>query len=70
MKTGSLLIGLALWGLAYLLVRFNFSNGAIEIGRGLLGAYILPFAPFLLAAVLVLTSVVVFATAAVRSGNR
>jgi len=70
MKTSSLLIGLALWGVAYLLIRLNFTNGAIEIGRGVLGAYIFPFAPFLMAIVLVLASFVIFATAAARPGQR
>ena len=63
----SLLIGLALWGLAYLLVNLQFSSGAIEIGRGALGAYILPFAPLLAALGLAAAGTVVFVAGAIRS---
>ena len=68
MKTSSLFIGLAIWGFAYLLLNFQFSNGPID--WSLLGAYIL-FAPLLIAMVLVLTACgAIFATEAVRLGQR
>jgi len=42
------LIVAGLFGGAYYLLTLNFSNGPIEIGRGLLGIT-LPFAPFIAA---------------------
>lgn len=61
-----LLVALALMGMAYLLIDANFSGGPIEIGRGFWGMYILPFAPFLLAAVLVLVGTVILFAAAFK----
>ena len=65
------IICISLWGAAIFLIQLNFSNGAVEIGRGLLGAYLLPFAPFLLAIVLALAATVISLTALVApSGHR
>ena len=61
-----LLIVAGLFGGAYYLLTLNFSNGPIEIGRGLLGIT-LPFAPFIAAIGLVLAgTTLAFATAVAR----
>ena len=58
MKWISVLIVAGLFGGAYSLLHLNFSNGPIEIGRGLMGV-MLPFAHFLLAIGLVLAGTVI-----------
>ncbi|MEX2053682.1 MAG: hypothetical protein WD940_01605 [Patescibacteria group bacterium] len=66
MKRFGIVLGLAVWALAYVLLRIQFSGGAIEIGRGMLGAYLFPFAPLLIAIALTAVGTVVFAVEAVR----
>jgi len=53
-------------GSHYALLRAQFSSGVIEIGRGVAGAYILPFAPLIAALALLLFGTAVFAYEAVR----
>jgi len=66
MKRFGIVLGLLAWALAYALLRAQFSSGVIEIGRGVAGAYILPFAPLIAALALLLFGTAVFAYEAVR----